>query len=56
MVNIRLLVYADDISIFGGSVHTIKENAQTLMSTKEIGLEVNAEKPKYMIMQDEVTI
>jgi len=50
MVNIRLLVYADDISILGGSVHTIKENAQTLMSTKEIGIEVNADKTKNMVM------
>jgi hypothetical protein len=24
----RLLVYADDINMFGGSVHTAKENAE----------------------------
>jgi hypothetical protein len=35
----------------GGSVHTVKENAEALVvATKEIGLEVNAEKTKYMIM------
>ena len=47
------LVYADDISarILGRSVHTIKENAETLIeSTKETGLEVNADKTKYMVM------
>jgi hypothetical protein len=35
----------------GGSVHTVKENAEALVfATKEIGLEVNADKTKYMIM------
>jgi hypothetical protein len=35
----------------GGSVHTVKENAEVLLfATKEIGLEVNADKTKYMIM------
>jgi hypothetical protein len=35
----------------GRSVHNIKENAEALvMASKEIGLEVNADKTKYMIM------
>jgi hypothetical protein len=35
----------------GGSVHSIKKNAEDLMiARKEIGLEVNAEKTKYMVM------
>jgi len=35
----------------GGSVHTVEENAEALVfATKEIGLEVNADKTKYMIM------
>ena len=47
----QLLVYAYDINILGGSVHTIKENAEALVvATKEIGLEVNADKTKYMVM------
>jgi len=47
----QLLVCADDINILGGSVHTIKEKAEVLVVTsKEIGLEVNADKTKYMIM------
>ena len=34
----------------GGSVHTVKENAEALVvATKEIGLEVNADKTKYML-------
>jgi hypothetical protein len=47
----QLLLYADDVNILGGSVHSIKKNAQDLViASKEIGLEVNAEKTKYMVM------
>jgi len=47
----QLLAYADDVNILGGSVHTVKENAEALViATKEKGLEVNADKTKYMIM------
>jgi hypothetical protein len=35
----------------GGSVHTVKENAEALVvATKEIGLERNGNKIKYMVM------
>jgi hypothetical protein len=35
----------------GGSVYTIKKNAEALLvGSKKIGLEVNAEKAKYMVM------
>ena len=45
----QFLAYADDVNIFGGSVHTVKKNPETLVAaTKEIGLEVNAHKTKYM--------
>jgi hypothetical protein len=34
----QLLVYAVDVHILGGSVHTIKENAEALiLASKEIG-------------------
>jgi len=47
----QLLVYADDVNILGGSVHTVKENAEALVvASKETGLEVNADKTKYMVM------
>ena len=47
----QLLAYADDVNILGGSIHTVKENAEALVvATKEIGLEVNADKTKYMVM------
>jgi hypothetical protein len=35
----------------GGSIHTVKENAEALVvATKQTGLEVNADKTKYMVM------
>jgi hypothetical protein len=35
----------------GGSVHTVKENAEALVvATEEPGLEVNADKTKYMVV------
>jgi hypothetical protein len=38
------LAYADDVNILGGSVHTVKENAESLVvATRKIGLEVNVE-------------
>jgi hypothetical protein len=47
----QLLAYADDVNILGGSVHTVRENAEALVvATKEIGLEVNTNKTKYMFM------
>jgi len=47
----QLLVYADEVNMLGGSVHTIKKNANALVvAGKERGLEVNADKTKYMVM------
>jgi hypothetical protein len=57
------IVYVDDVNILGGSVHAINKNTKALVvASKEIGLEVNAEKTKYCTrlclairMQDKVT-
>ena len=47
----QLLVYADDVNRLGGRVCTIKENAEALIvASKETGLEVNADKTKYMVV------
>jgi hypothetical protein len=41
----QLLVYADDINIYGGSIHTINKNTEALVvAGRETALEVNAEK------------
>ena len=47
----QLEVCADDINKLGGSVRTIKENAEALVvASKEIELEVNVDKTKYLVM------
>jgi hypothetical protein len=58
----QLLVYGDDVNIFGGSVHTINKNTEALVvPSKQTGLEVNADKTNAwscheIRLQDEVTI
>jgi len=55
------MVYTD-VHILGGSIHITKKNAEALaVARKETGLEVNADKKKYMVMspdqvQEEVTV
>jgi hypothetical protein len=47
----RLLAYVDDVNSLGGSIRAVKENAEALVvASKGIGLEVNADKTKYMVM------
>jgi hypothetical protein len=46
-----LQIYFEDVIMLGGSIHTIKENAEALVvASKEIEIEVNADKTKYMVM------
>jgi hypothetical protein len=47
----QLLAYADDVNLLGDSMDTINKNTQTLTeASKEVGLEVNVEKTKYMLV------
>jgi hypothetical protein len=44
------LVYADEINLLDDSKNTINENKETFVeATMDVGLEINAEKSKYMI-------
>jgi len=46
----QLLVYVD-VKLLGGSVRTKKKNIEALVAaSKENGIEVNADKTKYIIM------
>ena len=47
----QLLIYADDVNKWGGSIHTIMKNTEALVvASKQTALEVNADKTKYMVM------
>jgi hypothetical protein len=45
------VVYADDNNFLGCSTNTLKENPDTILeASRDVGLEINAEKTKYMNM------
>jgi hypothetical protein len=47
----QLLAYADDVNLLGDNIDTIKKNAETLIdASKEVGLEINVDKTKYMLL------
>jgi hypothetical protein len=47
----QLLAYADDVNLLGGNIDIIKKNTEILIgASKEVGLEINVEKTKYMLL------
>jgi hypothetical protein len=47
----QLLAYADDVNIIERNIDTIQENAEDILdASKEVGLEVNPQKTKYMLI------
>jgi hypothetical protein len=46
----QLLGYVDDVNLLGGNIDTIKKNMETLIdASKEVGIEINVEKTKYLV-------
>jgi hypothetical protein len=47
----QLLAYADDVNLLGDNIDTIKKKMETLIdASKEVGLEINVEKSKCMLL------
>jgi hypothetical protein len=47
----QLLAYTDNVNLLGDNIGTIKKNTETLLDdSKEVGLELNLEKMKYMLV------
>jgi hypothetical protein len=47
----QLLAYADDVNPLADNIDTIKKNTETLTdASKEVGLEINVEKTKHMLL------
>jgi hypothetical protein len=46
----QVFPYADDLNMVGGNVDTVKHIEALLDASKEVGLEVNPENTKYMLM------
>jgi hypothetical protein len=49
----QILAYADDVNLLGDNIDTVNKNTENVTdSSKEVGLEVNVEKTRYMLEPD----
>jgi hypothetical protein len=47
----QLLAYVDDVNLLEDNIDTIEKNTETLTeASTEVGLEINVEKTKYMLL------
>jgi hypothetical protein len=50
----QILAYDDGMNILGRNIETIKRNTETLINaSKEVGLQVNVEEAKYMLVSED---
>jgi hypothetical protein len=48
---LQLLAYTDDVNLLGDNINAIIKNTESLIdASKEVGLEINVEKTKYMLL------
>jgi hypothetical protein len=53
----QLLAYADDVNLLGAKIDTIKKNTVILIdASKGVGLEINVEKTKHMLLSRHKTV
>jgi hypothetical protein len=52
----QLHVYADDINALTENMNTVKRNTALLEGIREVGLETNTQKTKYMVMSRHQTV
>jgi hypothetical protein len=47
----QLLADADNANVLGDNINTVNKNTETLIdASKEVGLEINVEKTKHMLL------
>jgi hypothetical protein len=47
----QLLAYIDDVNLLEDNIDTVKKNTEILIdASKEVGLEINVDKTKYMLL------
>jgi hypothetical protein len=53
----QLMAYADDVNLLGDNIDTIKKSTEIVIhASKEIGLEINVEKAKYMFLSHQQNV
>jgi hypothetical protein len=53
----QFLAYADDVDLLGDNIDNIKKNTETLIdASKEVGLEINVEKTKCMLLSHQQNV